>query len=255
MPKKNSQVLRLTKGIVFPILLIFFLLLFSGCSSVPDVSNPNSPIRINKLYKHNQKVAAVLNQLHRTRGAEIKGLLQQVGLTFPLTEIKLIGIKDIQQLEVWGRNKTSLQWKHIKTYPFTGFSGKLGPKLREGDKQIPEGIYRIPSLNPQSSYHLSLFIDYPNQFDLKHALREGRTNVGGEIFIHGSDKTIGCIPIGDFSVEELFYLVGWTKETNASVIIAPYDLRVLPIVNHTSLYWVSLLYADIKRALQPFHHQ
>jgi murein L,D-transpeptidase YafK len=70
-------------------------------------------------------------------------------------------------------------------------SGKAGPKLREGDGQVPEGIYRIDGLNPNSSYHLSLKLNYPNDFDLEQARTEGRTELGGDIFIHGKAVSIG----------------------------------------------------------------
>ena len=67
-------------------------------------------------------------------------------------------------LEVWGRLKSG-ELELIKRYPFTGFSGGPGPKLREGDGQIPKGIYAIEYLNPNSQFHLSMKLDYPNAFD------------------------------------------------------------------------------------------
>ena len=94
-------------------------------------------------------------------------------------------------------------WCLLKSYPFTGFSGKDGPKRKEGDGQIPEGVYRITLLNPQSRFHLSLRLDYPNALDRLH----NGENPGSDIYIHGGHATIGCIPLGDPGIEDVFYAV------------------------------------------------
>ncbi|MCK4441849.1 MAG: hypothetical protein KAU90_07560, partial [Sulfurovaceae bacterium] len=96
-------------------------------------------------------------------------------------KLTLIGLKYERKLEVWG--KRDKEWKHIYDYNFTAFSGRLGPKLKEGDRQIPEGIYGISYLNPNSKFHLSMRIDYPNKFDKKMAKKEKRTDLGGDIMI------------------------------------------------------------------------
>lgn len=116
-------------------------------------------------------------------------------------------------------------WAEPRLYPMTGFSGRLGPKLREGDMQIPEGIYRIESLNPNSEYHLSLRVSYPNAVDRKRAGEDNRDHLGGDIMIHGGSSTIGCIPIGDENIEELFYVAASVGIKNIQVVIAPYDMR------------------------------
>ena len=116
-------------------------------------------------------------------------------------------------------------WKAPRTYAMTAFSGTLGPKLKEGDGQIPEGVYGIEYLNPNSSYYLSMKVSYPNAADRRWAKAEGRTDLGGDIMIHGKNVTIGCIPIGDEAIEEVFYLVNAVGIRNVSVVIAPYDMR------------------------------
>ncbi|NJN46820.1 MAG: L,D-transpeptidase family protein [Candidatus Competibacteraceae bacterium] len=95
-------------------------------------------------------------------------------------------------------------WQPIKHYPVLAASGTLGPKLCEGDRQVPEGIYRIKSLNPNSAYHLSLELDYPNAFDLRQAERDGRNNPGSAICIHGKAVSVGCLAMGDTAIEELY---------------------------------------------------
>jgi murein L,D-transpeptidase YafK len=116
-------------------------------------------------------------------------------------------------------------WGDPLSFRMTAFSGKLGPKLAEGDGQIPEGIYGIEYLNPNSHYHLSLKVSYPNDFDRARAAEEGRKNLGGDIMIHGSCVTIGCVPVGDDAIEDIFYLVHEIGKKKAKVIISPYDMR------------------------------
>lgn len=163
----------------------------------------------------------------------------------------LLIFKEERRLELWKR--TDSYGVHIKDYPMAGFSGHLGPKLREGDDQIPEGIYRIASLNPNSAFHLSMLIDYPNAFDRAKASIEDRGNLGGEIFIHGGSATIGCIPVGDQGIEELFYLVASNGPKNTEVIIAPYDMRKGPRdLQIAAVGWENELYTQIAEGLKPF---
>jgi murein L,D-transpeptidase YafK len=166
-------------------------------------------------------------------------------------KLTLIAIKHEKKLEVWG--ELNSQWRHIHDYNFTAFSGKLGPKLKEGDRQIPEGIYGISYLNPNSKFHLSMKIDYPNSFDKKMAKRDKRVNLGGDIMIHGSDKTIGCIPIGDESIEELYFLAQKVGIKNIKVILSPVDFRYMSVNIKNDRYpWLKELYANIKKEMQPF---
>ena len=144
-------------------------------------------------------------------------------------------------------------WKEPRKYPMTAFSGTLGPKLREGDRQIPEGIYGIEYLNPNSSFYLSLKVSYPNASDKARAKKDGRTKLGGDIMIHGSNVTIGCVPIGDDAIEEVFYLAYAIGIKNVSVVIAPYDMRKgrKPELEKSSLSWYPDLCKEISAALSP----
>ncbi len=176
--------------------------------------------------------------------------LTQAGVTAPLQELALLAFKQEQIVELWGKPD---QWVKIKAYPFTATTGTLGPKLREGDRQIPEGVYRIAYLNPNSGYHLSLKISYPNDFDQMMAQQDGRTNLGGDIFLHGKDKTVGCIPVGDEAIEEIFLLVSEVGIERVQVIIAPVNFRKgVARPDIPGLEWEQPLYEQIEQALKPF---
>src|SRR6201747_274720 len=105
------------------------------------------------------------------------------------------------ELEVWKQTRSG-QFALLKTYPICRWSGDLGPKVREGDRQAPEGFYSItPSqMNPQSAYYLSFNIGYPNAFD--KAL--GRS--GSQLMVHGDCSSRGCYAMTDEQIAEIYSL-------------------------------------------------
>lgn len=155
---------------------------------------------------------------------KLKNLCHQKGLHLPLQNIFIRMYKEEQILEVWGRNKG--QWQLIHAYSVCIVPGKLGPKIRQGDRQVPEGWYFIDSINPQSDFHLSLRINYPNQVDRWRSRNE--KDPGGDIFIHGECFSVGCIPIQNGPIEEVFWLVVQTlfafPQTPVQVFILPFDV-------------------------------
>lgn len=177
--------------------------------------------------------------------------LNQIGLKTLPDSISILAFKEEEILEVWAQVDDNNRL--LKSYPFSANSGMLGPKLKEGDKQIPEGLYKIEYLNPNSSYHLSLKVSYPNDFDQKKTIEDGRTDIGSDIFIHGRDVTVGCIPLGDKAIEELFIMAATAIENNIAVIISPRDFRLnnnFPTV--TSVGWSEELYKSIKMRLEDY---
>lgn len=133
----------------------------------------------------------------------IDSLFQTKGINYPPEEILIVAYKRERFIHLWTRSDTSETFLFIKQYPFTAFSGTLGPKRRQGDLQIPEGFYYINHFNPYSNFHLSMKINYPN---LSDSILGIQGSLGNEIRIHGSFVTIGCIPIGDESIEELYII-------------------------------------------------
>lgn len=109
----------------------------------------------------------------------------------------------------------------LEEYKFTAASGITGPKLKSGDLQIPEGIYKVEYLNPYSNFHLSIKINYPNQDDIARSKKLGIINFGNDIFIHGSNVSVGCVAIGNYNIERLFYIIGNSNIDAAKIIIAP----------------------------------
>lgn len=181
----------------------------------------------------------------------LKRLLADSNFIIYPKKLTIIGLKYEQTLEVWG--EINKKQTHIGSYPFTAFSGVLGPKFQEGDRQIPEGIYGIGYLNPNSKYHLSMQINYPNAFDKAMAKKEKRTNLGSAIMIHGKAVTIGCIPIGDQNIEELYFLVEQVGIRNTKVILAPVDFRRTSVKITSNRHpWLKELYANITKEMQPF---
>jgi hypothetical protein len=172
---------------------------------------------------------------------------QAAGVNYPPNELALIALKEERQLELWARSDGP--WVFIHRYPIRAASGGAGPKLREGDRQVPEGLYQITDLNPNSSYHLSIKLNYPNQFDLQHAQSDQRTDPGSDIFIHGRAASVGCLAMGDPVIEELFVLVHKVGRENVHVLISPHDARqrsLLPVSDELP-EWTDELYRMIEK--------
>ncbi|OAN11235.1 hypothetical protein A3K86_19955 [Photobacterium jeanii] len=181
----------------------------------------------------------------------LKTIFSASAVRFPPEKLGLFAIKDEAAVELWARQ--DYEWRYIKRYKVTKQSGELGPKLREGDKQVPEGIYRVVALNPNSKYHLSMKLNYPNAFDLHHAKLEQRHRPGSNIFIHGRASSIGCLAIGDVAIEELFLAVDAVGVENVNVVITPTDPRKGPLIASSDLpYWTTNLYRDIEQAAEMF---
>jgi hypothetical protein len=171
---------------------------------------------------------------------------------YPPREFTLIALKQEKKMELWAR--VSGGFRFIRDYYILAASGTEGPKLRQGDKQVPEGIYRISELNPNSHYHLSMKLNYPNDFDYFQAGLEGRTDLGSDIFIHGKDASIGCLAMGDDAISELFVLTALVGTENVKVVIAPHDPRKYPLRADPVDFpeWTAELYALITREIEPF---
>lgn len=137
------------------------------------------------------------------------------GLAWPARYVYIRSFKYDSQLEVWVKNTKEEKYKLFKSYKVCALAGTLGPKRMAGDYQVPEGFYYINEFNPRSEYHLSLGLNYPNASD---RILSDSTQPGGDIYIHGSCVTTGCIPITDAQIEELYILAAHAKDLGEDFI-------------------------------------
>ena len=137
------------------------------------------------------------------------------GLKWPARYIYIRSFKYDSQMEVWVKNDIKEPFQLFKTYKVCALAGTLGPKRMAGDYQVPEGFYYINEFNPQSNYYLSLGINYPNVSD---RILSDSLQPGGGIFIHGSCVTVGCIPLTDQQIDELYILAAHAKDLGQDFI-------------------------------------
>jgi hypothetical protein len=181
---------------------------------------------------------------------KLKSHFDKAKVSYPPREVTLIALKQEMKLELWARD--SGEFRFIRDYRIRAASGVSGPKLREGDMQVPEGVYRIAGLNPNSHFHLSMKLNYPNEFDLFHAWQEERADPGTDIFIHGKAKSLGCLAMDDETIEELFVLTAHAGAENVKVVIAPHDPRTFPLEAGIEGLpaWTPELYSRISREIK-----
>src|SRR5690606_12379046 len=128
---------------------------------------------------------------------------QEKNLHYPPREIFIRAFKAPNEFEVWVKEPGMDTFTLFKEYKICALSGRLGPKRYEGDEQVPEGYYFISDFNPKSVYHLSLLLSYPNYSDL---ILGNKRSPGGDIYIHGACVTIGCLPMTDQGIQEIYTL-------------------------------------------------
>ncbi|NII29113.1 L,D-transpeptidase family protein [Pseudoflavitalea sp. X16] len=147
---------------------------------------------------------------------------QEKGLAWPFRYMYVRSFKYDSQLEVWVKYEQNEPFKLFKTYKVCALAGTLGPKRMQGDYQVPEGFYYINEFNPKSQYHLSLGLNYPNASD---RILSDSLQPGGDIYIHGSCVTTGCIPITDQQIEEIYILAAHARSQGQDFI----PVHIFPI--------------------------
>lgn len=198
-------------------------------------------------------VAQRLLQYGEMARKRLRPHFKAAGIPYPAEAITLVGLKKERRLELYA-GKSHKDLKFIRHYPILAASGETGPKLKQGDKQVPEGLYRITALNPNSKFHLSLRVNYPNQFDVTMGKKDRRTKLGDHIMIHGDCVSAGCLAMGDEVAEELFVLASDTGLRRMRLILSPIDFRTkdLPkdIDTKKRPKWTKKLYARITKELK-----
>ena len=153
--------------------------------------------------------------------------------------IFLRAFKESRVLELWVESKPGGEFQRFETYPVCAASGDLGPKQKEGDRQVPEGFYAtsLTLLNPASKYHLSFNIGYPNAYD-RHKKRTGSL-----IMIHGNCVSLGCLAMTDEKIEEIYVLLhaALSKgQRETPVHIFPFPLKEIPADHEWADFWQNL---------------
>ena len=256
MPAEGSEV-TLTSALIMKIkrIHILFILLVLCICAIPFASRMRSAfIATIQIIKGKKTVDERVEQYGDIVRGRLAEDFKRIGITYPPERIVLVGLKWEGMLEVW-ISEDEETFKQLRTYPILGASGTLGPKLVDGDKQVPEGLYRVESLNPNSMFHLSLRLTYPNDFDAEKGRLDGRGNLGADIMIHGSDRSVGCLAMGDEAAEDLFILAAETGLDNISVILSPADFRIrdFPPEERELPDWTPELYENIKAELAKLH--
>lgn len=134
-------------------------------------------------------------------------------------------------------------YMHFRTWPVCAASGTLGPKIKQGDKQAPEGFYTVapPQMNPASSYHLSFNLGYPNAYD------RARGYTGNYLMVHGNCVSIGCYAMTDAGIDEIWTLIEAAfdgGQSSVPVHIFPFDMTAANLQayagNQHAAFWRSL---------------
>jgi murein L,D-transpeptidase YafK len=138
---------------------------------------------------------------HERKNAALEGTLRRAGIATDGLNILLLAYKAEGVLELYAKSSAASRYRKLRDYVICWVPGKPGPKRQSGDGQVPEGFYHIDRFNPRSDYLLSLGINYPNAAD---RIKSRGKNPGGDIFIHGSCVSIGCLPMTDDKIQELY---------------------------------------------------
>lgn len=170
----------------------------------------------------NQKMFPKVGEAYREKEELLKKEFEKKGLTYPAKYMFVRSFKLDSEMEIWVKNSAADTFRLFKSYRVCTLSGKMGPKRKEGDRQVPEGFYYINDFNPNSNYHLSLGINYPNFSD---RILSDAKNPGGEIYIHGNCITVGCIPLTDEFIDEVYIMAVNAKNAGQDFI----PVHVFPV--------------------------
>ncbi len=190
-------------------LILFCLILWSS----PLFSQTSNSYNVRFL--DNQKSYPKMSEMMSREDDTLQKQFAVKQLVWPARFIYIRSFKYDSEMEVWVKNKQNEKYKLFKTYKICALAGSLGPKRMAGDYQVPEGFYYINEFNPRSLYHLALGLNYPNASD---RMLCDLSQPGGDIYIHGSCVTTGCIPITDGQIEELYVLAAHAKDMGQDFI-------------------------------------
>lgn len=243
-------------GFLIALLLVSFTPASAGPKVVEALRNQNAHVEPSLIKDKDKKfasVSAVIDEYGKTVRSKLKPLFSSYKINYPPHELTWICLKEEKKLLVFAKDGSGNN-RMILKYPIIGASGGAGPKLREGDKQVPEGFYQITEFRPRIIAHIGLAVDYPNGEDIKNAFKEHRSKLGGDILIHGSLWSTGCLAMGNAVIEELFLLAYDCGYKNVKLIFAPCNLLLSqPHVDFKKQPdWLPSLYDRLRAALKEY---
>ena len=225
----------------FIMLLLAFLLLGFGADT----------------FKEDQLKFSRVREAYQSKEAGLLDLLKSKQIERSKLEIYIRAFKSEKEFEVWGKNKGDTQFQLLKKYDVCRSSGELGPKRKQGDLQVPEGFYHIDRFNPSSTYYLSLGVNYPNKSD---RILGVKGKLGGDIFIHGECVTIGCLPMTNDLIKEIYIVCVEARnngQTTIPVTIFPSRLTDAKMKQLTEAYASDTdkigLWNDLKKGFDVFN--
>ena len=173
-----------------PQILLTLLLLLNSYGQTDFLTQQKKYERVRKAFSEKEQL--------------VKSNLEKHQLNPSGFSLLLVAYKEEKLLELYGKEVKSDQYSLIATYDICATSGEPGPKRKDGDNQIPEGYYSVDRFNPASNYYLSLGLNYPNKSDKIKTKTLNTGGAGSDIFIHGSCVTIGCLPMTDNKIKEIY---------------------------------------------------
>jgi murein L,D-transpeptidase YafK len=200
--------------------ILFCTASFGQGTGMPSLNMTNAPI--NASFIEWQRSFPRPGEALKRKEDTLQKQFAAKGMQWPARYIYIRSFKYDGQLEVWVKNNPKEEYKLFKNYRVCALAGSLGPKRMEGDYQVPEGFYYINEFNPRSNYHLSLGLNYPNASD---KVLSDMFKPGGDIYIHGSCVTVGCIPLNDQQIEELYILAAHARNGGQDFI----PVHIFPI--------------------------
>jgi murein L,D-transpeptidase YafK len=175
---------------------------------------------------------------YKEKEKDVINNLKKHNIQIDKLEIYLQAFKSEKVLELWAKSKGDKVYTLVREFAICTSSGTLGPKRMEGDMQVPEGFYYLSHFNPESNFYLSLGINYPNESD---KILANKKHPGGAIYIHGNCVTIGCIPITDELIKELYIYAVEAKNNGQEKI----PVNIFPCkLNDKNYKYLHKTYAD-----------
>ncbi|HSC55123.1 MAG TPA: L,D-transpeptidase family protein [Phnomibacter sp.] len=196
--------------------IVVMLLMVSIAGAMAQPPNQKDFLSFQKSFKR-------VGQAFVGKEQQLQQEFEAKGLSWPAKYMYIRSFKYDSQLEVWVKSEKNQNYKLFKRYKVCALAGSLGPKRLEGDYQVPEGFYYVNEFRPNSNYHLALGVNYPNPSD---RILGDPARPGGDIYVHGSCVTVGCIPLTDPMIEELYVLAATTKNAGQDYI----PIHVMPIM-------------------------